>query len=106
MISLTPVLPSDVADLVEVHTAAFEPDRFSNLMLLNRAQDAHQAMMRKSIDFWMSDPTATLVKAVDSDTGNVMGWACCVTKEQAEPSTTQQAEQQCGPFESARRCHA
>ncbi|KAF6814748.1 acetyltransferase [Colletotrichum plurivorum] len=78
-ISLLPVAPDDVATLVDVHAAAFRSDQFSNLMLLNRDQNAHQALMLKSIQQWISAPAAKLTKAVD-DEGQIVGWSCWISK--------------------------
>ncbi|KAI8276650.1 hypothetical protein K4K59_009698 [Colletotrichum sp. SAR11_240] len=60
------VSPDDVDDLVRVHTAAFKTDQFSNLMLLGREDNAHQKLMRKAIEGWVTAPEASLMKAIDS----------------------------------------
>lgn len=49
-------------------------------MLLNRPVDAHQVLMKKSIDHWLVDPHAQIIKVVDAD-GRLVGWACWVLKE-------------------------
>ncbi|KAF4879218.1 hypothetical protein CGCSCA1_v001977 [Colletotrichum siamense] len=74
------VVPDDVDDLVRVHTAAFKTDQFSNLMLLGRAVDAHEKLMRKTIEGWVTAPEASLMKAIDSS-GRVLGWACWIVKD-------------------------
>ena len=78
-ISIVPVSTTDVSSLVRVHTAAFKLDLFSILMVANREENAHQNHMRKSIEFWMSDPDSQLVQAVDAD-GEIVGWSCWVLK--------------------------
>ncbi|KAJ5778785.1 acetyltransferase [Penicillium odoratum] len=79
-ISLSLVTTHDIPDLVRVHTAAFETDQFSNFMLYGREENAHQNVMQKSIEIWLSDPTSKLVKAVAGD-GTIVGWACWLTKD-------------------------
>ncbi|KAK2743147.1 GNAT family [Colletotrichum kahawae] len=74
------VAPDDVEKLVRVHTAAFKTDQFSNLMLLGRDDDAHQKLMRKAIEGWVSAPETRLMKAIDAS-GCVLGWACWVVKD-------------------------
>lgn len=74
------VAPDDVDDLVRVHTAAFKTDQFSNLMLLGRADDAHEKLMRKAIEGWVTAPEASLMKAIDSS-GRALGWACWIVKD-------------------------
>jgi hypothetical protein len=49
-IFLVHVTSNDVPALVKVHTAAFKSDQFSNLMLLNRDENAHQTLMHRSIE--------------------------------------------------------
>ncbi|KAK1967560.1 acyl-CoA N-acyltransferase [Colletotrichum sublineola] len=78
-VSLSPVQADDVPALLRVHTAAFKTDQFSNLMLLNRDEDAHQEVMTKSIRRWMSDPGAKLTRALDAD-GRLVGWSCWIVK--------------------------
>ncbi|KAK1705936.1 acyl-CoA N-acyltransferase [Colletotrichum acutatum] len=80
-VSICAVEPSDVDDLVAIHTAAFESDQFSNLMLLNREECAHQNLMRKSVLYWLTNPSTTkLFKAVEGN-GKLLGWSCWVKKE-------------------------
>ncbi|KAF4833380.1 hypothetical protein CGCTS75_v003980 [Colletotrichum tropicale] len=74
------VVPDDVDYLVRVHTAAFKTDQFSNLMLLGREDNAHQKLMRKAIEGWVTAPEASLMKAIDSS-GRVLGWACWIVKD-------------------------
>ncbi|KAK2044757.1 acyl-CoA N-acyltransferase [Colletotrichum somersetense] len=83
LVSLSPVQPDDVPDLLRVHTAAFKTDQFSNLMLLNRDEDAHQEVMGRSIRRWMSDPAARLTRALDAD-GRLVGWSCWIVKTEYE----------------------
>lgn len=76
----------DVPALVKLHTAAFQSDQFSNFMLYGREENTHQNHMTKSLAFWMSDPAAQIVNAVDDATGQVLGWACWIRNgEKAEP---------------------
>ncbi|KAF3806768.1 hypothetical protein GCG54_00000134 [Colletotrichum gloeosporioides] len=74
------VAPGDVDDLVRVHTAAFKTDQFSNLMLLGRADDAHEKLMRKAIEGWISAPYTSFMKATDAS-GRVLGWSCWQVKD-------------------------
>ncbi|KAK1530187.1 acetyltransferase [Colletotrichum costaricense] len=80
-VSICAVEPSDIDDLVTIHTAAFTSDPFSNLMLVGREEGAHQNLMRKSILHWLSNPSTTKIfKAVEGN-GNILGWSCWVAKE-------------------------
>lgn len=79
-ISLFLATTLDIPDLVRVQTAAFKTDQFSNFMLHGREGNAHQRVMQKSIEIWLSDPTSKLVKAVAGD-GIIVGWACWLTKD-------------------------
>lgn len=82
-ISLLPVDLGDIPQLVKIHQAAFESDRFSNLMLLGRDPDAFRSLLLKSIETWMADPNAQLIKAVAED-GDIVGYACWVTEDAPE----------------------
>ncbi|WQF88206.1 Putative GNAT domain, acyl-CoA N-acyltransferase [Colletotrichum destructivum] len=86
-VSLSPITADDVLALLELHSAAFKTDQFSNLMLLNRDANAHQALMDKSIRLWMSDPEAKLTKAVSAD-GHVVGWSCWTVKTRYPEKST------------------
>ncbi|GKT44796.1 uncharacterized protein ColSpa_04977 [Colletotrichum spaethianum] len=86
LVSLSAVQADDISSLLKVHTAAFKPDQFSNLMLLNRDENAHQELMAKSIQRWMSDPTAKLTKALDAN-GKLVGWSCWILKTKYEEGT-------------------
>ena len=79
MMTISLATVDDVPILVQVHTSAFKSDMFSNLMLLNRPENMHQNLMRKSIDYWLSDPKSQIIKA-ELD-GRIVGWACWVLKE-------------------------
>ncbi|KAK1589882.1 acyl-CoA N-acyltransferase, partial [Colletotrichum navitas] len=79
LVSLSPVQAEDVPALLRVHTAAFKTDQFSNLMLLNRDEDAHHEVMGRSIRRWISDPAAKLTRALDED-GRLVGWSCWIVK--------------------------
>ncbi|KAN0099768.1 acyl-CoA N-acyltransferase [Hyaloscypha variabilis] len=78
-VTLTSATLDDVPALIEIHTSAFKSDLFSSLMLSNRPEDAHQVLMRKSVDNWMEDSCAQIIKAVDTDE-RVLGWACWILK--------------------------
>ncbi|KAK1992584.1 acyl-CoA N-acyltransferase, partial [Colletotrichum falcatum] len=99
-VSLSPVEADDVPALLRVHTAAFKTDQFSNLMLLNRDEDAHQEVMGRSIRRWMSDPDAKLTRALDAD-GRLVGWSCWVVKAgyEEEPAPAREP----APAPAARR---
>ncbi|KAK1976942.1 acyl-CoA N-acyltransferase [Colletotrichum cereale] len=84
-VSLSAVQADDVPALLRVHTAAFGTDQFSNLMLLNRDENAHEVMGR-SIRRWMSDPAAKLTRALDAD-GRLVGWSCWIVKTGYEEET-------------------
>lgn len=77
--------------MASLHTAAFQSDQLSNLMLLTREPDAHQTLMHKSISLWTARPDAEPIKALDSATGEVLGWSCWIVKDRApeplHPST-------------------
>lgn len=79
-VTIIPATEDDIPALIKIHTAAFRSDLFSILMLLNRDEDAHQNLMRKSIDHWFADPHTQIIKAVDHDTGQILGWACWALK--------------------------
>lgn len=80
-IVLAPITTSDdVPALVRLHTAAYQPDQFSNFMLHGREENTHQNLMTKSLAFWLSDPAAQLVQALDENIGKIVGWACWVRK--------------------------
>ncbi|KAK6203669.1 hypothetical protein LQW54_008875 [Pestalotiopsis sp. IQ-011] len=81
--SLLPVDLGEIPHLVKIHQAAFESDRFSNLMLLGRDPDAFKGLLLKSIETWMEDPNAQLIKAVAED-GDIVGYACWVTEDAPE----------------------
>ncbi|KAJ5740136.1 acetyltransferase [Penicillium malachiteum] len=83
MVSLHPISPSDVADLVRVHSAAFKTDQFSNFMLDGKPPGTHESLMERSIQTWISDPTSQLCKAVTED-GDIIGWACWLTKDKSQ----------------------
>ncbi|KAB5580587.1 acyl-CoA N-acyltransferase [Coniochaeta sp. 2T2.1] len=81
----------DIPYLIRVHTAAFRSDLFAHLMLLLNKSDegedgAHQEFIRKSIEQWLADPDGTtqVVKAVDEEGGQLVGWACLVVKRKAD----------------------
>lgn len=78
--TLTEATIEDVPDLIRVHTAAYRSDLFSNLMLLNRSDEMHQALMQNSIEHWLAEPQAHIIKAAGAD-GQIVGWACWVLKE-------------------------
>jgi hypothetical protein len=78
-VTVTSATLNDVPALIEIHTSAFKSDLFSNLMLSNRSEDAHQGLMRKSVDNWTEDPCAQILKAIDID-GRILGWACWILK--------------------------
>ncbi|GJC79840.1 hypothetical protein ColLi_02678 [Colletotrichum liriopes] len=80
-------ISDDVPTLLKIHTAAFKTDQFSNLMLLGRADNAHQELMGKSIRRWMSDPAAKLTKALDTN-GQLVGWSCWIIKTRYEEEST------------------
>jgi ribosomal protein S18 acetylase RimI-like enzyme len=82
-IKLTTATLADLPNLLKVHTAAFRSDQFSNLMLLNRDESAHERLMTKSIEFFLSQPDTKLVQAIDPD-GQMLGWSCWVIKDQKE----------------------
>lgn len=88
--TLTQATAEDIPALVQVHTAAFRSDLFSHLMLLDRPDGAHQALMRKSIEHWLADPRSHVIKAVDAN-GQVLGWACWVLQERARPAAKAEA---------------
>ncbi|KAK9772695.1 putative N-acetyltransferase domain-containing protein [Seiridium cardinale] len=79
-ISLLPATCSDVPELLKVHVAAFQSDQFSNLMLLGRDPNEFERLLSKSIETWMSDPNAQLIKAVAKN-GAIVGYACWVTED-------------------------
>ncbi|KAK6336237.1 hypothetical protein TWF696_001799 [Orbilia brochopaga] len=78
-ISLQEIVESDIPELVRVHSKAFKADQFSNFMLYGKPSGAHESLMERSINAWISDPTVWLVKAVNED-GTIIGWACWLTK--------------------------
>lgn len=76
---LVPATSSHVLSLIKVHTASFKSDQFSNLMLLGRDDNAHQRLIAKSIDSWMSDSASQIIVAIDANR-EVIGWSCWVLK--------------------------
>ncbi|KXH67652.1 acetyltransferase [Colletotrichum salicis] len=66
-VSILAVEPNEIDDLVAIHTAALKTDQFSNLMLLNREEGAHQNLMRKSILHWLSNSSSTKLFKAESD---------------------------------------
>ncbi|KAL9622778.1 MAG: hypothetical protein Q9160_002897 [Pyrenula sp. 1 TL-2023] len=77
-LSLIPIThTSEIPPLVSLHTSAFASDAFSNLMLRGREEGAHQRLMTESIESWLRDDGAQVVKAVDARR-EVVGWACWV----------------------------
>lgn len=78
--SFHPIDPSDVPELVRVHSAAFKTDQFSNFMLNGKPPGTHESLMERAIQSWISDPTSRIFKAVNED-GIIVGWACWLTKE-------------------------
>ncbi|KAK6069158.1 acetyltransferase [Seiridium cupressi] len=79
-ISLHPATSNDVPELLKIHLAAFQSDQFSNLMLLSRDPNEFERLLSKSIETWMSDPNAQLIKAVAKN-GAIVGYACWVTED-------------------------
>ncbi|OIW35218.1 hypothetical protein CONLIGDRAFT_639518 [Coniochaeta ligniaria NRRL 30616] len=69
---------------------------FSTLMLLARPPDAHQVLMQRSIDAWLADPShnTQIVKAVDDEDGQIVGWACWVLRDDAQAKSSPSAPAQ------------
>lgn len=84
--TLAPATVDDTKALVDVHAAAFRADLFSALMLLGRPDDAHHALMRKTLEVWFADPQARLTKAVDAD-GHIVAWACWILRDNDSTAT-------------------
>ncbi|ETS80251.1 hypothetical protein PFICI_07780 [Pestalotiopsis fici W106-1] len=52
-------------------------------MLLGRDPDTFKGLLSKSIETWMSDPNAQLIKAVATNEEDIVGYACWVTEDAA-----------------------
>jgi len=74
-VTLAPVTPDDVPQLTKLHAAAFKSDLFFNLMMLHRDEGAAAPLIQRGIEADMSNPNATLIKAMDEN-GDIVGWAC------------------------------
>lgn len=77
--SLAPVVPADVAVLSEVSGLAFENDRNTMLKAAHPTKPYnHGGGMLEAFEYWFSLPQGKveLTKAVDDETGEILGFVC------------------------------
>ncbi|ROV98041.1 hypothetical protein VMCG_07070 [Cytospora schulzeri] len=81
--SLSPVIPADIPVLAEICGLGFENDRHTLLKAAHPTNPYdHAAGMPGAFEYWLSLPSGKLelTKAVDNETGDIMGFVCWGTR--------------------------
>lgn len=91
--SLKPVTSADVPALAELSSLSFETDRHTQLKAAHPTRPYnHAAGMGEGIKYWLSLPEnkVELTKAVDNETGQVLGYVCWGFRLEQHPSVRDQ----------------
>lgn len=94
--SLHPATSADIPALAEISGLSFEKDRHTQLKAAHPTQPYnHAAGMVGGFEYWLSLPKgkAELVKAVDNETGHIIGFVCWGSRLD-QPQQQQQPPQQ------------
>ncbi|OQS00422.1 hypothetical protein THRCLA_21686 [Thraustotheca clavata] len=73
MFTLEAAVPADAETLAQIHADAFATERVTMLKSIDLSYVHYQEML-PPIKYWIEN--ATLIKAVDSSTNTILGWAC------------------------------
>ena len=73
--SFLPASEDDIPSLIRIHMAGFAHDIPSRLQFDNN--DQNEATLQDKLKARLSDPKVAVIKAVDKDTGNILGWQSC-----------------------------
>lgn len=81
--SLAPVVTADIPALTEISRLGFENDRHTLLKAAHPTHPYdHAGGMPEAFEYWSSLPPekVEVTKAVDNETGDIMGWVCWAMK--------------------------
>ena len=73
--SFLPASEDDLPILIRIHMAGFVHDNPSRLMFENN--DMNEGTLLDMLEARLSDPKFAVIKAVNKDTGNILGWQAC-----------------------------
>lgn len=94
--SLDPVTYNDIPAMTSIFTAAFANDANTQLKLKGKDPSSQADGMAMGIRQWLDSPNrVTLLKAVETSTGTMMGWVGWARrgfKDQVTPSFTKEEE--------------
>jgi len=80
--------PSDALEILEMHMAAFTDPPEPVFFALFPPDEEREKGVKRMIDWWVNDPTATYIKVVDTETGKIVSAAkWCIRKD---PPTEEQ----------------
>jgi GNAT superfamily N-acetyltransferase len=96
--SLHPATISDAAVLAQISDASFSTDSHTRLKALYKGPDDFRNGMNEAISSWTTNPKCSVVKAVDDESGEILGWICWAKRgfeddKTQEPSQESQAEE-------------
>src|SRR5687767_1900878 len=74
-IQILKVTPEDFPTLAEIHATAFANDRVHRLTLPKGDTPANRQLNIETLERQFQDPTVHLVKAVDTEAGDILGYA-------------------------------
>lgn len=73
--TLQPITESDIPTLISIFTAAFSKDANTQVKLIAKDPNSQANGMAMGIQQWLNYPDrVSLLKAVDTSTGTIMGW--------------------------------
>ncbi|PMD62255.1 uncharacterized protein K444DRAFT_524117 [Hyaloscypha bicolor E] len=67
--------PSDALEILEMHIAAFTDPYEQGFFLQFPKEEERDKGVKRMVDWWLGDPTATYMKVIDSKTGKIISAA-------------------------------
>ncbi|KAE9365496.1 hypothetical protein N431DRAFT_387799 [Stipitochalara longipes BDJ] len=81
--------PSDAREILEMHMASFSDPYEWGFFVLFPKEEEREKGVKRMLDLWLGDPTATYIKVVDTETGKIISAAkWCIHKEPPPESAT------------------
>lgn len=68
-LKLLPAEHSDTQEILEMQLAAFRNPREPYIDILFPHDEPLEKAVKRTLDFWLADPSATYLKVIDEDTG-------------------------------------
>jgi hypothetical protein len=74
--TIAPVSQSDIPALAKISGDSFIGDRHTQMKMLGKNPYDHEGGMKQGLKAWLGSERCIVFKAVDKQTGELMGWNC------------------------------